>query len=425
MKKTSKASMVKAVASLAVLLCTATACATPAAGTPTASPAPQSAEGGAVFATALSAGAPVELRVLPQKSCYDSEPGLPEDLDYCLGLFAEVELSNTTDQAVTVEQMVGTPNSLLYGESPSPATLLPEDTQVALHDLLLWELYYTGVKLKEIPVVGQWDFGAQQLTFPLELAPGQTVTGNVYFPGGYREPTGLPMAEYAIDMVTSVGTFTTAGMVTAPSNKRDSYGQTGEVICDATLARAVANYMNESQILLWVDSVALREASESAPTPTEKLYRAVSQMLVWLTEQGAVTPAVQAEHTLYYRAEEYETVAEELLGLQCDFSALAVEIPSETGTQTAVPLWHATEDHSYAVTSTALKDTFLIADFATPETADGPLYEAQFVQTLYAPSAVDDNVLCMEGLPHTLYFTKNKTYQYCPYRISAYYIDNN
>ncbi|MDD4850302.1 MAG: hypothetical protein PHO10_06330 [Gemmiger sp.] len=75
------------------------------------------------------------------------------------------------------------------------------------------------------------------------------------------------------------------------------------------------------------------------------------------------------------------------------------------------------------MTIKALDENSVWVDFATPETADGPVYEAQLTQTVYAPSAVHaihKDMLAMETLPQKLFFTKNKAYQYCPYQILGY-----
>lgn len=158
---------------------------------------------------------PLAVSVSPERSCYQQLYDQPDNPNWAL--YAEITITNYTDQPLTIETIFLYPNHQFYGEDASTPVLLPEDVIVALRETGLWELHADQISLDSCPVHETWPFGENQLEFPLELEAGQSQTGNIYIPGGTDMTTGLPMAPYTLDVRTSMGDFSYYGMAIAPS----------------------------------------------------------------------------------------------------------------------------------------------------------------------------------------------------------------
>ena len=158
---------------------------------------------------------PLAVSVSPERSCYQQLYDQPDNPNWAL--YAEITITNYTDQPLTIETIFLYPNHQFYGEDASTPVLLPEDAIVALRETGLWELHADQISLDSCPVHETWPFGENQLEFPLELEAGQSQTGNIYIPGGTDMTTGLPMAPYTLDVRTSMGDFSYYGMAIAPS----------------------------------------------------------------------------------------------------------------------------------------------------------------------------------------------------------------
>ena len=161
------------------------------------------------------AAEPLAVSVSPERSCYQQLYDQPDNPNWAL--YAEMTITNHTDQPLTIETIFLYPNHQFYGEDASTPVLLPEDATVALRETGLWELHADQLSLDSCPVRETWPFGENQLDFPLELEAGQSRTGNIYIPGGTDMTTGLPMAPYTLDFMTSVGNFSYYGMAIAPN----------------------------------------------------------------------------------------------------------------------------------------------------------------------------------------------------------------
>lgn len=125
---------------------------------------------------------PLAVSVSPERSCYQQLYDQPDNPNWAL--YAEITITNYTDQPLTIETIFLYPNHQFYGEDASTPVLLPEDAIVALRETGLWELHADQISLDSCPVHETWPFGENQLEFPLELEAGQSQTGNIYIPGG-------------------------------------------------------------------------------------------------------------------------------------------------------------------------------------------------------------------------------------------------
>ena len=192
---------------------------------------------------------PLAVSVSPERSCYQQLYDQPDNPNWAL--YAEITITNYTDQPLTIETIFLYPNHQFYGEDASTPVLLPEDAIVALRETGLWELHADQISLDSCPVHETWPFGENQLEFPLELEAGQSQTGNIYIPGGTDMTTGLPMAPYTLDVRTSMGDFSYYGMAIAPSgNGWGTYKTSAGRIENIQAAEHLARFLEDSQLLV-------------------------------------------------------------------------------------------------------------------------------------------------------------------------------
>lgn len=84
---------------------------------------------------------PLAVSVSPERSCYQQLYDQPDNPNWAL--YAEITITNYTDQPLTIETIFLYPNHQFYGEDASTPVLLPEDAIVALRETGLWELHTT------------------------------------------------------------------------------------------------------------------------------------------------------------------------------------------------------------------------------------------------------------------------------------------
>ena len=82
---------------------------------------------------------PLAVSVSPERSCYQQLYDQPDNPNWAL--YAEITITNYTDQPLTIETIFLYPNHQFYGEDASTPVLLPEDAIVALRETGLWELH--------------------------------------------------------------------------------------------------------------------------------------------------------------------------------------------------------------------------------------------------------------------------------------------
>lgn len=231
---------------------------------------------------------PLAVSVSPERSCYQQLYDQPDNPNWAL--YAEITITNYTDQPLTIETIFLYPNHQFYGEDASTPVLLPEDAIVALRETGLWELHADQISLDSCPVHETWPFGENQLEFPLELEAGQSQTGNIYIPGGTDMTTGLPMAPYTLDVRTSMGDFSYYGMAIAPSgNGWGTYKTSAGRIENIQAAEHLARFLEDSQLLLWLaPSTFVAMESKSTLAADDTIYHAVSATILYLTAQSKI-----------------------------------------------------------------------------------------------------------------------------------------
>lgn len=100
---------------------------------------------------------PLAVSVSPERSCYQQLYDQPDNPNWAL--YAEITITNYTDQPLTIETIFLYPNHQFYGEDASTPVLLPEDAIVALRETGLWELHADQISLDSCPVNETWPFG--------------------------------------------------------------------------------------------------------------------------------------------------------------------------------------------------------------------------------------------------------------------------
>lgn len=400
---------------LAVLLSACVLAGCTASASPTATPSSATAE-------ADFLGPPVALSVSPAHSVYQTAYESPDNPNWAF--YAEITLTNQTDESVRVETVTLCPNHRFYGEAPSTPVQLPQDAVVELRDTSLWELNASRMTLESCPVVQEWAFGEDQLDFPFDLAPGESRTGTVYLPGGVDLTTALPTAEYLLDAETSVGHISYSGMAIAPSgNLWGLYTPTAGRVEDPITAQEFCAFLEDSQLLLWLDPDTLL-ADSGAETgvlpPTDELCRAASVLLTYLTDQGQVTPVVCQSGIAFYAQDVWETVLYELTGRAWDCSGLAQTVQADGEECSAVPLWYAATNVSYSLSIESQRSQTGM-DLATPESADGALGEITVAPTYEFPAPSDPETgLTLPGArPWRIGFARNASWQYLPFCLAG------
>ena len=363
----------------------------------------------------------VDISVSPAYSWYLSPYDAPDDPNWAL--YAEITLTNRTSSPVTVENIYLYPNHMFYGEEPGTPVSLPGDATVELRDTSLWELNASQMTLDSCPISEEWNFGSTQLSLPLDIAPGQSVTGNVYIPGGVDMTTALPMAPYTLDVQTSLGYSSYYGMAVAPSgNMWGLYNQTTGKIDNANVAQDFKQFLEDSQLLLWLNSSMLTNdaASSDSITPTQEIYRMTSVILDYLTEKKIVEPSVVQEGTHYYSQDVFETVLYELTGYRWDCSGLIKSVETDGQEINAIPIWDAATDVSYSLSIQSQQDTSG-SMASTSETAGVTSGSATVVLTYYVPSAANQGAsLSMPGeRPYQINYVANSNWKYIPFCIAG------
>lgn len=308
-------------------------------------------------------------------------------------------------------------------EGPAEPELRPTDLCVQLPNTGVWErnsyeVWWEGALECEL-----WAFGENQLSFPLTLEAGEARTGTVYFAGGRDISTGLPMENYRLDLATSLGNYSRYGMALAPSeNFFGTYIPTSDWIASPETARALSDFLEDSQILLWIDASCLRAETDSSTqsndtvfTATDDVYRAASALILYLAKEGRVQPLACQSNTQYYSQEVFETVLYEVSGQHWDCSSLLQSVQTDTQKISAIPLWFTATDVAYSLSVTALSES--MENYNTPETASTPMQMATVLPTYYAPSASkSDTYLSMPGgRPFHVSFFLNDSYTYIPF----------
>lgn len=362
----------------------------------------------------------VDISVSPAYSRYLSPYDAPDNPNWAL--YAEITLTNYTSSPVTVENIYLYPNHMFYGEKPSTPVSLPKDATVELRDTSLWELNASQMQLDSCPVSEEWDFGSTQLSLPLNIAPGQSVTGNVYIPGGVDMTTALPMAPYTLDVQTSLGYSSYYGMAIAPSgNMWGLYNQTTGKVDNVSGVQDFKQFLEDSQLLLWLKSSMFTSDSLSSDsnTPTQDIYRMASAILKYLTEKGGVEPSVIHEGT-YYSQDVFENVLYELTGLHWDCSGLVKTVETDGQELSVIPIWDVATDVFYSLSIQSQQDMSGSVT-NTSETAGVTSESATVVLTYYAPSAYNQGTsLSLPGeRPYQINYVSNSFWKYIPFCISG------
>ena len=319
---------------------------------------------------------PLAVSVSPERSCYQQLYDQPDNPNWAL--YAEITITNYTDQPLTIETIFLYPNHQFYGEDASTPVLLPEDAIVALRETGLWELHADQISLDSCPVHETWPFGENQLEFPLELEAGQSQTGNIYIPGGTDMTTGLPMAPYTLDVRTSMGDFSYYGMAIAPSgNGWGTYKTSAGRIENIQAAEHLARFLEDSQLLLWLaPSTFVAMESKSTLAADDTIYHAVSATILYLT----------------------------------------APVQIETHEEEAIPIKYPLAGAAYRVTLLSQQDSSSLYA-GTPESAAAPSSEATVSLTYYLPSSAQvGEILFMPGeRPYRISVQSNVSWEYLPF----------
>mgnify|MGYP000253900765 FL=1 len=126
---------------------------------------------------------PLAVSVSPERSCYQQLYDQPDNPNWAL--YAEITITNYTDQPLTIETIFLYPNHQFYGEDASTPVLLPEDAIVALRETGLWELHADQISLDSCPVHETWPFGENQLEFysTLMFRQGSVIDDDIFAVG--------------------------------------------------------------------------------------------------------------------------------------------------------------------------------------------------------------------------------------------------
>lgn len=359
---------------------------------------------------------PLAVSVSPERSCYQQLYDQPDNSNWAL--YAEITITNYTDQPLTIETIFLYPNHQFYGEDASTPVLLPEDAIVALRETGLWELHADQISLDSCPVHETWPFGENQLEFPLELEAGQSQTGNIYIPGGTDMTTGLPMAPYTLDVRTSMGDFSYYGMAIAPSgNGWGTYKTSAGRIENIQAAEHLARFLEDSQLLLWLaPSTFVAMESKSTLAADDTIYHAVSATILYLTAQGKIQPLVYQSGIPYYSQEVFEKVLLEMFGQHLDCTGLLQPVQIETHEEEAIPIKYPLVGAAYRVTVLSQQDSSSLYA-GTPESAAAPSSEATVSLTYYLPSSAQvGEILFMPGeRPYRISVQSNVSWEYLPF----------
>jgi hypothetical protein len=359
---------------------------------------------------------PLAVSVSPERSCYQQLYDQPDNPNWAL--YAEITITNYTDQPLTIETIFLYPNHQFYGEDASTPVLLPEDAIVALRETGLWELHADQISLDSCPVHETWPFGENQLEFPLELEAGQSQTGNIYIPGGTDMTTGLPMAPYTLDVRTSMGDFSYYGMAIAPSgNGWGTYKTSAGRIENIQAAEHLARFLEDSQLLLWLaPSTFVAMESKSTLAADDTIYHAVSATILYLTAQSKIQPLVYQSGIPYYSQEVFEKVLLEMFGQHLDCTGLLQPVQIETHEEEAIPIKYPLAGAAYRVTLLSQQDSSSLYA-GTPESAAAPSSEATVSLTYYLPSSAQvGEILFMPGeRPYRISVQSNVSWEYLPF----------
>ena len=235
--------------------------------------------------------------------------------------------------------------------------------------------------------------------------------------------TALPMAPYTLDVQTSLGYSSYYGMAVAPSgNMWGLYNQTTGKIDNANVAQDFKQFLEGSQLLLWLNSSMLTNdaASSDSITPTQEIYRMTSVVLDYLAEEGLVEPSIVQEGTRYYSQDVFETVLYELTGFHWDCSGLLKSVETDGQELNAIPIWDTATDVYYSLSIQSQQDTSGSVT-NTSETAGVTSGSATAVLTYYVPSASNQGAnLSMPGArPYQINYVANSTWKYIPFCISG------
>lgn len=379
-------------------------------------PAGQTSPPPAAAAQPQPAAEPLAVSVSPERSCYQQLYDQPEDPNWAL--YAEITVTNQTDEPLSIETIYLYPNHQFYGEAASTPYLLPEAATVALRETGLWEIHADQISLDSCPVRETWPFGENQLEFPLELAAGQSQTGNIYIPGGTDMTTGLPMAPYTLDLVTSVGDFSYYGMAIAPNgNTWGTFKPSAANIDDIRAAESVSRFLEDSRLLLWLTPSAFVDMDNGNPLQSnEEIYRAVSAVMLYLTAQGQIEPLAYRSGVPYYSQQAFEQVLFEMFGQRWDCTSLLQPVQIEKQNEAAIPAQYTLTDVACRATVISQQD-HLPPDGGTPETALDQMKETTISLTYYAPSAAQSGTtLSIPGdRPYKIIIGSNSSWEYVPF----------
>ena len=117
-------------------------------------PAGQTSPPPAAAAQPQPAAEPLAVSVSPERSCYQQLYDQPEDPNWAL--YAEITVTNQTDEPLSIETIYLYPNHQFYGEAASTPYLLPEAATVALRPgLFCWCWFFRRVTGGWAPAAGE------------------------------------------------------------------------------------------------------------------------------------------------------------------------------------------------------------------------------------------------------------------------------
>ena len=150
-------------------------------------PAGQTSPPPAAAAQPQPAAEPLAVSVSPERSYYQQLYDQPENPNWAL--YAEITVTNQTDEPLSIETIYLYPNHQFYGEAASTPYLLPEAATVALRETGLWEIHADQISLDLLPRTRNLAVWGESVGIPFGTG-SRTVSNGKYL---YSRRNGYPV----------------------------------------------------------------------------------------------------------------------------------------------------------------------------------------------------------------------------------------
>ena len=362
------------------------------------------------------AAEPLAVSVSPERSCYQQLYDQPDNPNWAL--YAEMTITNHTDQPLTIETIFLYPNHQFYGEDASTPVLLPEDATVTLRETGLWELHADQLSLDSCPVRETWPFGENQLDFSSGTG-SRTVTNRKYiYPRRNGYDHRLADGSVYAGLYDICWGFQLLWDGHCPQrNGWGTFQPSAGDIDNIQVAESLSRFLESSRLLLWLTpSAFVGMDNANALQSNEEIYRAASAAILYLTAQGQIQPLTYQSGVPCYSQEVFEKVLLEMFGQHWDCTGLLQTVQTEKQEEEAIPVQYTLTDVAYSVAVLSQQDSGSLYG-GTPESAVDPMSETVVSLTYYAPSAAQaDTTLSIPGdRPYKITMRRNSSWEYLPF----------